>query len=173
MVLGSFPGPFPELYPSSVSIFLLIQWGLLSSVAPSLSLPWITVQTLWDKGTLCKSERFGTRECQQLRVVSVLPVPLQDELSVALNGFKGHCLWRMRKALGQEVCDLLVSSTGGNKMAPVLLQEEGPALMATELRNPPPRPPEQRGRRHPDGWRHHFLRGLVEFAMGLIPGLDK
>lgn len=46
-------------------------------------------------------------------------------------------------------------------------------MMATELRNPPLRPPEQPGRRHPDGWRHHFLRGLVEFAMGLIPGLDK
>lgn len=79
----------------------------------------------------------------------------------------------MRKALGQEVCDLLVSSTGGNKMAPVLLQEEGPALMATGLRNPPLRPPEQPGRRHPDDWRHRFLRGLVELAMGLIPGLDK
>lgn len=75
--------------------------------------------------------------------------------------------------MGQEVCDLLVSSTGGKKMAPVLLQEEGLALMATGLRNPPLGPPEEPGEKPSRCLATPLPEGLVEFALGLIPCLDK
>lgn len=76
------------------------------------------------------------------------------------------------ECFGQEVCDLLVSY-GGKKMAPVSLQEEGFALMAIALRNPPLGPPEEPGEKPSRCLATPLPEGLVEFALGLIPGLDK
>lgn len=53
-------------------------------------------------------------------------------------------------------------------MAPVLLQEEGLALMATGLRNP-----EEPGEKPSRCLATPLPEGLVEFALGLIPCLDK
>lgn len=76
--------------------------------------------------------------------------------------------------MGQVACDLLVSPLAWRRENGTgVVAEEGPALVATGLKNPTLGPPEDLGERTPRCLVTPLLEGLVGPALGMTLGLDK